>query len=57
MKKRQKNGLWYNACGKEIGGILLEGREAALRRGGPWPDARAGLRWAQLCADIRANTL
>lgn len=44
MKRRNKSELWYNAYNKEIGGILLEGREAVLRCGGPYPDARAGLR-------------
>lgn len=44
MKRIKKNELWYNPCDKEIGGIFLEGREAALRRGGPYPDACAGLR-------------
>ena len=42
MKRTRKNDLWYNPCDKEIGGILLEGREAVLRRGGLYPDVRTG---------------
>lgn len=45
MKRKKKNDLWYNAWDKEIGGILLEGREAALRRDGLYADARTGLRF------------
>ena len=44
MRRRKKNELWYNAYDKEVGGILLEGREAVLRFRGPCPDARTGLR-------------
>lgn len=45
MKKTKKNGLWYNAYSREIGGILLEGREAAARYDGLYPDARTGIRF------------
>lgn len=44
MKKRKNNNLWYNATSKEIGGILLESREAAYCDR-PYPDPRAGLRF------------
>lgn len=56
MKRTRKNDLWYNPCDKEIGGILLEGREAVLRRGGPYPDARAGLRLMGVYPDFQ-NTI
>lgn len=55
MKRAKKDQLWYNACAKEIGGILLEGREAALRCRGPYPDARVGLRMMGVHLEFPAN--
>ena len=57
MKRTKKNELWYNARSKEIGGLLLEGREAAARCRGLYPDARAGLRLMGVRLEIPADIL
>ena len=57
MKKAKGNGFWFNIRDKEVGGILLEGREAMLRRGGPMPDARAGLRWMGVWPEFHSTIL
>lgn len=44
MKRAKTDRLWYNVRDKEIGGILLDSREAAARYSGLYPDARSGLR-------------
>lgn len=56
MKKRNKDGLWYNARSKEIGGILPGSREAA-RRDGLYPDPRAGLRFMGVHTEFRTTIL
>lgn len=44
MKRTKKDALWYNVRDKEVGGILLESRQAASRWNRLYPDARSGLR-------------
>lgn len=45
MKRRKNASIWYNTHCKEVGGIVLEGREAILRQSGPCsvPRTAAGL--------------
>ena len=57
MKRAKESSTWFNVRDKEIGGILLEGREAMLRCGGPVPDARAGLRLMGAYAELRTTIL
>ncbi len=56
MKKMKKSNLWYNPRSKEIGGILLESREA-VRCGRLYPDVRAGLRFMGVHAEFQTTIL
>lgn len=56
MKKMKKGDLWYNPRSKEIGGILLESREA-VRCGRLYPDVRAGLRFMGVHTEFQTTIL
>ena len=55
-EKDEKSNLWYNPRSKEIGGILLESREA-VRCGRLYPDVRAGLRFMGVHAEFQTTIL
>lgn len=57
MKRTKTNTIWYDTHSKEIGGILLESRQAASRYSGLYPDARSGLRMMGAYPGIQTTIL
>ena len=57
MKRIKKNDCWFNPCGKEISGILLESRAAWAQHGGLYPDARMGLRYMGVQPEFQTTIL